>query len=115
VRGRLLQVGPAGDLGGHMWGSASDGQYVYVANSNAGHRTAQLVNPVPSQPGQAANATINGGFAAKLVSGRASPTQRCRPVSASCRLLQCCVSSPCTSPVSSGGSSVGCDSEAGQW
>ena len=40
------QVGPSSDQGGHEWGSASDNNYVYVANANAGSVLTNLTNPV---------------------------------------------------------------------
>lgn len=51
------QVGPGGTLGGIEWGSATDGNRIYVAISNNGHVPWTLKGDGPS-----AGQTVTGGF-----------------------------------------------------
>jgi polyvinyl alcohol dehydrogenase (cytochrome) len=67
------RAGPGGIIGGHMWGSASDNNYVYGNNNNYGHVALDLagadayLKPVPNAPGAAAPpATANGGHLTAL-------------------------------------------------
>jgi len=53
-------VGPGGNLGGLEWGTAADGQRIYVANTNTNHLSVTLT----SATGQ--TSTTTGGFWAAL-------------------------------------------------
>lgn len=63
------QAGRGGALGGMMFGSASDGSTVWVADSGMDRWNQSLTNPVPNKPGQPAQGWANGGFVSALVSG----------------------------------------------
>ncbi len=49
-------IGPGNTLGGMEWGSATDGNRIYVANSNIAHVPITLVNPSPGSPAVTTNA-----------------------------------------------------------
>ncbi len=50
------QVGPGGKLGGHQWGSATDGKRIYFQTTNLEHK------PVTMIAGRYKGQTIKGGF-----------------------------------------------------
>lgn len=50
------QVGPGGKLGGHQWGSATDGKRIYFQTTNMEH------TPVTMQAGLFRGTTIRGGY-----------------------------------------------------
>jgi polyvinyl alcohol dehydrogenase (cytochrome) len=51
------KVGPGGHIGGAMWGSATDGERLYVTESNSAH-----VSWVLGGKGKHAGKTVNGGY-----------------------------------------------------
>lgn len=57
------QIGPGGVIGGFEFGSATDGERIYVANSNFEHKPYTLV---AGSPDYVAGTTIYGGFWAAL-------------------------------------------------
>jgi polyvinyl alcohol dehydrogenase (cytochrome) len=54
------EVGPGGEIGGLQWGSAVDGQRIYVAVSNSRYNSHLMTT------GPGAGQTVNGGFWAAL-------------------------------------------------
>jgi polyvinyl alcohol dehydrogenase (cytochrome) len=50
------QVGPGGKLGGHQWGSATDGKKIYYQTTNLEHKLVKL------DAGYSKGKAVNGGF-----------------------------------------------------